>query len=182
MLDSRSANSQFWRHRLQLALLALNEGEVQDIVQASAVKRQGQAHTIQWYKHAAVQWVYYFVGKGYKKYVALERVSREIGQSVETLRSWEKSLKKHPVYEFDFHCARIAGVYEERLQTPEQMAILEDEVCARFYRSTTDIFRAYQFLHLSDMFSLDEVRRNLREARTTRSPHGKGTARSDTTN
>ena len=90
LLVSRSANSSFWRFPLQHALFALDLGEVDELVKPSEIRRQGSPVALYGWKLLALSHARYLMGKGLKKYKAMEKVAESVGQSVETLRSWEK--------------------------------------------------------------------------------------------
>lgn len=93
MLMSRCADNSYWRFAFQSSLRALNEGEVDELASPLGDRRQGMPFTLNYWKLQALRQVYFRVGAGMKKYRALEEVGEAIGQSPETLRAWEKSLK-----------------------------------------------------------------------------------------
>ena len=115
LLMSRSADNSFWRMELQRSLSALNFGEVMPLMRPDPKKKQGRAFSLREAKAEAIMQVYFMLGKGMKKYIALEKVGDGIGQSPETLRSWEKSLLVDGDFKFKFWCAEAAGVYREEL-------------------------------------------------------------------
>lgn len=61
---------------------------------------------------AAVAHVYYLVGKGFKKHVALDRVSTALNANSETIRSWEKSLAADRSFKNLWLGAQLAGDLE----------------------------------------------------------------------
>jgi hypothetical protein len=91
LLMSRCADNSYWRFELQRSLAALNEGEVDELASPSPGKRQGLPFSLKRWKLEALQQVRFRVGKGYKKYRALEEVGQAIGQSPEALRTWKKN-------------------------------------------------------------------------------------------
>ena len=109
LLMSRSADSSFWRFDLQRALLHLNLGHVDEFASPAPRKSQGNAIEMRKWKLLAVMHVLYRVGKGMKKHRALEEVSQGIGQSVETLRTWEKLLRKDVDCQHEIWMAEVAG-------------------------------------------------------------------------
>jgi len=127
LLMSRSADNSFWRFELQNSLLALNYGEVRPLVRPDPQKKQGRAFSLRMAKASAVEAVYFLTGKGLKKYIALEEVGNGIGQSPETLRSWEKQLMLDRDFNFRFSCAELAGVYCEELMSKDWSKIPEEE-------------------------------------------------------
>jgi hypothetical protein len=92
LLSSTSANSSFLRLKLQSALYALNLGQLQSLTRPAPTRRHGSALRVLIWKVMALRRVYFQIGKGPKKYRALQLVADEIGQSAETLRSWEKFI------------------------------------------------------------------------------------------
>lgn len=116
MMMSRTGNSSFWRMELQHSLLALNKGEVSDLVAPVRVKRQGRPYKLKHYRANAIMHVYFRVGKGMKKYRALEEVADALAVSPETLRSWEKNLKSNEDDCNNFYCAELAGLLEGQIR------------------------------------------------------------------
>ena len=111
LLMSTSGSSSYWRMELQHALKALNYGEVRSLVSPESKKRQGRPYSLILAQKRAVAQVYFRIGKGLKKYVALDEVATGIGQSPETLRSWEKKLNRDRDYEFHLWSCKLAGEY-----------------------------------------------------------------------
>ena len=58
------------------------------------------------------------IGKGLKKFKALENVAQGIGQSVETLRSWEKTYGYDDDFMMALRAAGLAGDLEQELDFP----------------------------------------------------------------
>jgi len=167
LLVSRSANSSFWRFPLQHALFALELGEVDDLVKPSEIRRQGRPIELYRWKLLALSHVHFLVGKGLKKFRALENVARGVGQSVETLRSWEKAY----VYDDDFmmalRVAKLAGELEEELDSRPLIEII-DEYAAEYFRHSSDVEHAKLTLAELRAAPLDTVRVGLRTARATK--------------
>lgn len=119
LLMSRCADNSYWRHDLQHSLAALNDGEVDRLSTPTPGKRQGLPYSLSQWKLEALRQVRFRIGKGYKKYRALEEVGQAIGQSPETLRSWEKSLQKSRDREIDLYCSELAGLFDRHFSGDE---------------------------------------------------------------
>ncbi len=78
LLVSRSANSSFWRFPLRHALFALHFGEVDDLVRPSEIRRQGSPVALYHWKLMALSHVHFLMGKGLKKYKALDNVAQAV--------------------------------------------------------------------------------------------------------
>jgi hypothetical protein len=117
LLHCRSANSSFWRFPLRHALFALNLGHVEDIVRPEPIRRQGNPVQRLNCEMMALQHVYYHIGRGLKKYRALELVGDELGQSPETLRAWEKAIIDDEDFMTELAGAKLAGELEEKIDT-----------------------------------------------------------------
>jgi hypothetical protein len=116
MLASNSAGSHPWRFILQKGVRSLNAGQTEDIFKPLPVRRSGTPFDLAEWKHEALLQVYFRSGQGYKKYRALEIVGAGIGQSVETLRDWEKEERFNEEYLIELQCARIAGRHEQEFK------------------------------------------------------------------
>jgi hypothetical protein len=167
LLSSTSANSSFWRFELQSALFALNLGQLQPLTMPEPKRRQGNALQLLNWKVMALRHVYFLMGKGLKKYRALQVVADAIGQSTETLRSWEKFVSGEDDFEFALLTAKIAGELEEELDKkpiPELIKMYG----AEYHRNTSDL--EYAKLALRDLRAkpLSEVRDGLRGGRIGR--------------
>jgi len=81
LLMSRCADNSYWRFDLQHSLGALNEGEVDDLARPSPGRHQGLPYSLNRWKLEALRQVRFRVGKGYKKYRALEEVWAKSGSS-----------------------------------------------------------------------------------------------------
>ena len=172
LLVSRSTESSFWRFPLQTALYALNLGEVQAIVRPVSKKRQGSAISLIRWKTLALSHVHFQIGKGIKKYVALNNVANALGQSTETLRGWEKSLLADIDLADNLYASRAAGVYLAELEEVDAGKIigskrdhLEEEIGQYRFRNMSLFYRARaQFDELKGN-PLESVRSGLLESR-----------------
>ena len=79
LLMSRCADNSYWRNDLQHSFAALNEGEVDDLARPVPGKHQGLPFSLNRWKLEALRQVRFRVGRGYKKYRALEEVGKAIG-------------------------------------------------------------------------------------------------------
>ncbi len=125
LLVSRSANSSFWRFPLQHALFALDLGEVDELVKPSEIRRQGSPVALYGWKLLALSHARYLMGKGLKKYKAMEKVAESVGQSVETLRSWEKGYAFDDDFVMRLRAAEMAGELEDVLDAKPERPIIE---------------------------------------------------------
>ena len=172
LLMSRSANSSFWRFELQHALFHLNLGHVDPLVKPNETRRQGNPAALFYWKARAIHHVYFQVGKGLKKYRAQQLVADAIGQSVETLRSWEKTLSQQSDDDFtmEIEAANIAGQLEEELDEKSPFQRLEQEFGARYHRHSSNIDYARMMLSALRRDPLKDVKDGLRKSRATK--HG----------
>ncbi len=164
LLTSRSANSSFWRFELQSALFALNIGHVDEIFKPEPIRRQGDPLQLFFCKLMALRHVYFHIGKGLKKYRALQMVADELGQSAETLRSWEKLISSDDDLMMELEWSSLAGELESDLDkhsVPELIKLYG----AQYYRHTADIEYAVQALKLIRSTPLKEIRDDLRSGR-----------------
>lgn len=161
LLMARTANSSFWRMELQHALRALNVAEVQDLASPSKLKKQGTPYSLNQWKLQALREVYVRVGKGMKKGVAREEVGRQIGKSNETIRSWEKVLKRTEDYAVDLHCAQLAGEFEDELKS-KSLIELDELYDVAFHRDTSVFAHASSILNSLKRHSLEDVKANIR--------------------
>ena len=118
LLDSRCGSNSFWRFELGRALHALEHGQVHDLVKPARRKPQGDVLELRYAKLRAIQHVQFKVGAGYKKHVALASVAEELGQSIETLRSWEKDLLRDEDMAHDIPGGVQRGHFPTRIQRP----------------------------------------------------------------
>lgn len=172
LLVSRSTESSFWRFPLQTALYALNLGEVQPLVRPTRTKKQGSAVSLVRWKTLALSHVYFQIGKGVKKYVALDAVAYSLGQSTETLRSWEKSLLADINQADGLYSSRAAGFYHSELEEVEKGKIigrkrrdLEQEIGGQRFRNMSLLYRARSQFEQLKRYPLEKVRAGLLESR-----------------
>lgn len=112
LLTGLSVNSSFWRFPLRHALYASNLGYLDALLRPAAGRRQGNPVELLRWKVITLQHVYFHIGTGLKKYRALQLVADGLGQSTETLRSWEKSLLSDDKLMRQLEWARLAGALE----------------------------------------------------------------------
>lgn len=167
LLTSRSANSSFWRFELQSALYALNLGHLDELLRPASVRRQGDPVELQDWKVTALRHVYFRIGKGTKKYRALQEVAENIGQSTETLRSWEKAIVLDDDLARFLEFARLAGELEGELDKRSERDLIK-VYGTKYHRHTSDIEYAQNTLRLIRSTPLEKVRDGLRRARTAK--------------
>lgn len=110
---STSAEGYHWRNELMNALHALNEGGVLDLFTPEDVQGQGD-HFLAWNaRKEIIQYICFLHKQGRTKISARETVGEAIGKSVETLRDWEKLIRKTPRGGFDLETAEVAGEFQE---------------------------------------------------------------------
>jgi hypothetical protein len=124
LLASSEQNSSVWRDPLSHALRAANAGEVHPLFDPGKKRRRGKPYVLDSARAVAVAHVHYLVGKGFKKHVALDRVSKTLPASGETLRSWEKSLGEDRWFRNLWKGAYLAG----QLETEGHVVFTEEEV------------------------------------------------------
>jgi hypothetical protein len=168
LLVSRSANSSFWRFPLQQALFALEFGEVDELVKPSTIRRQGKPVALYRWKLLALSHARFLMGKGLKKYKALEKVAQNVGQSVETLRSWEKAYSFDDDFMMGLRAAELAGELEEVLDTGRRMDDIIEEYGQEYFRHSSDIEYAKRTLDELRATPLEAVREGLRKARASK--------------
>lgn len=159
LLRSLSDDSSVWRFPLCEALTALNHGEVTDFIKPSSTMGRGQPYILDRARADAVAHVYYLVGKGIKKRLALSQVGAEVGLSPETVRDWEKRLRKDEAFRFLWESAWIAGQIED---DPE---IANSDVFDVIYHGTTssiDMARSFLDGRGWHAKSLGDIRARLR--------------------
>jgi hypothetical protein len=172
LLVSRSANSSFWRFELQSALFELNVGHVEELLKPEPIRRQGNPIRLLNWKVKALQHVYFLVGKGHKKYRALHSVAEAIGQSIETLRDWEKSIINDDDYRMSLVAARLAGEHEEELDKKSPLE-LRATLASEYHRNMSDIERAHYTLREIRTSSLSAISKGIRLERTPKKGAGK---------
>ena len=158
LLSSRSPQSGVWRFPLLRALKALNAGQYDPILHPQPKRRVGRAFDLNQWKLEALLQIHYRVGSGWKKYRATELVAENIGQSVETLRDWEKDLKLDPDYEVEMTCASIAGRHNKKFKEGETIGF--PNYGMHKGRELTDLAR--ELLPHLEARSFEEIVENLR--------------------
>lgn len=157
LLMSRCADNSYWRFDLQSSLRALNEGEVDELATPLGERRQGMPFTLNNWKLQALRQVYFRVGAGMKKYRALEEVGAAIGQSPETLRAWEKSLKQSSDRDNDLKCCELAGHFKDSLDDKPLLEIEQMEGYG-WHRGVHNLQGArLRYRELNEL-SLDEIK------------------------
>lgn len=164
LLMSRSADNSYWRFDLQDALRALNEGEVIELAEPRQGKRQGRPYSLARWKHEALRQVRFRVGRGMKKYRALEEVGSGIGQSVETLRDWEKVLERSPDRSNDLYCSELAGHFQSELKERRSSEIPDHEEFG-FHRGTGNLERASHLISRIERLTFEEIKSNILQYR-----------------
>jgi hypothetical protein len=168
LLMSRCADNSYWRFPLQNSLAALNEGEADEFAQPSPGRHQGLPFSLNRWKLEALRQVRFRVGKGYKKYRALEEVGAAIGQSAEALRTWEKELEKSKDEYNDLYCSELAGRYDQYFRGEANQPISDREKHPR-HRGVNDFDNA-KFLHEHITgCQLHEIRDRIRHFRNAKS-------------
>ena len=109
LLASSEQKSGVWRDPLSHALRAANAGELHPLFHPGKKRRRGRPYLLDSARAVAVAHVHYLSGKGFKKHVALDRVSKALGASSETIRSWERSLAKDRWFSNLWRGAHLAG-------------------------------------------------------------------------
>ena len=123
MLSSQSTESHPWRFAFQKALRAMNHGQTGELLKPMPVRKTGAPFALSEWKLEALLQIFYRVGKGMKKYRALELVSEAIGQSVDTIRDWEKAAKFDEDYSNELECAELAGRYNDKFKNFDELPI-----------------------------------------------------------
>ena len=173
LLLSTDANSSFWRFPLQEALRSLNAGERKELFEPAKTRRRGKPFQLDCCRAGAISHVYYLVGKGIKKHVALERVGKALAVSVETLRDWEKSLDVDDWFRLDWRAAAIAGELEDEIREKSILA-LEEKYGAAFIGGSSDIAHASFFLkNIEGECSLEKLKADLRRLHGSSKPRGR---------
>jgi hypothetical protein len=157
LLLSDNANTLFWRLPLIHALEALNAGEVDPLFHPERKGRRGKAYRLDGLRAMAIQHVYFLVGCGEKKHVALKNVANKLNVEVETIRTWEKNLKREERWAGLWKAARVAGRYKEDIEKSDLPFNLES------FGFVNILEMADYFLKVKDFCSLDEIRAQLLE-------------------
>jgi hypothetical protein len=159
MLASKSSRSHPWRFILQKGLRSMNAGQTEDIFKPLPVRKSGTPFDLAEWKHEALLQVYFRSGQGYKKYRALEIVGAEIGQSVETLRDWEKDEKFNEEYLIELRCASIAGRHESEFKAGVDINLGFDQYGT--HRGTPIIEIAFSLMPTIESRSFTEIASNI---------------------
>ncbi|MEO4042142.1 hypothetical protein AAFN47_11115 [Hoeflea sp. CAU 1731] len=166
MLGQRQGSRNFWRHELQQALRKFEDGEIDPIFQPERKGRWGQPYSLKEWKLQAVRQVVFRVGNGMKKYEALEEVADALHlKSDETLKTWEKKLRKDTEISEDLTYCRLAGKYDSDQNTegytmsisPSELSNLADEY---------DLHRIEFLGAIIKGTSLETIRLNIRAFQT----------------
>jgi hypothetical protein len=123
MLASQSPESHPWRFAFQKALRAMNRGQTEELLKPMPVRKTGAPFALGEWKLEALLQIFYRVGKGMKKYRALEVVSEAIGPSVDTIRDWEKDAKFDEDYSNELQCVELAGRYSGKFKNFYELPI-----------------------------------------------------------
>ncbi len=83
-----------WRLGLEKSLYALNEGQVEWLVEPTNIRKQGDAYDLQELRWITVQHLYKLMGQGKEKYVAECDLSDACGVSIDAIQKWEKECVK----------------------------------------------------------------------------------------
>ncbi|MFP1630542.1 hypothetical protein ACLB6G_02285 [Zhengella sp. ZM62] len=161
MLSSRSQDGNIWRYPLLRALRALNEGQYDPLLKPWTRRRVGQAFDLDQWRLEALAQVHFRIGIGWKKYRALEFVAEGIGQSVETLRSWEKDLKLDSDYATELKIAEIAGRHAEDFDANIEIGFPD----YGSHRGVSLVERAKEYRDLTREIDLNLIANRIRELR-----------------
>ena len=169
LLMSKCADNSYWRFELQDSMAALNEGEVDELAQPSAGRRQGLPFSLNRWKLEALRQVRFRVGQGYKKYRALDEVGKAIGQSPEALRTWEKELEKSRDRSIDLYCSELAGKYDQHFQGKDSIGAAIDKTEKGVYHRGVSNYDHAKHLHKEiTERQLGEIRDKIRHYRNAK--------------
>ena len=101
----------------------MNHGQTEELLRPMPIRKTGAPFALSEWKLEALLQIFYRVGKGMKKYRALEVVSEAIGQSADTIRDWEKSAKFDEDYSNELKCAELAGRYSDKFKNFDELPI-----------------------------------------------------------
>jgi hypothetical protein len=161
-LSQQTQTAVFGDSLFQSALRAANAGERDALFEPAKTRRRGKPYQLDGRRAIVVSHVYYLLGKGLKKHVALERIAKAIAVSVETLRDWEKELGKDDWYEFDWGGAYVAGFLEQEIKEKSYWELLE-KYGANYFGPQSDFDTARYFLdRIKDDWSLEKLKADLR--------------------
>ena len=165
ILMSKSGTSSFWRMPFQNSFQALNHGELDRLATPVDERKQGQPYKLRTWKIRAVSQVNFMIGKGYKKYKALEKIGNEIGQSPETLRSWEKQIvATDPDGEIQLFASKVAGELYLELKSKKWRKELDLYIHGSF-RGVSLIEHAHFHLHELEKEDFAKIKNGLRSSR-----------------
>ena len=164
LLSSKSIHSNYWRRPLQRTWAALNEGEVDELSERVANRRQGRPYSLKTWKLKAIQQIYFRVGYGMKKYRAKDDVALGIGQSADVLKDWEQELKLTEDFAVYLRCSKLAGRYQNELKTGDYSAIPNWEGLGS-HRGTPLIRLADILLDQLEKCSFEVIKRNIKKYR-----------------
>ena len=149
-------------------MFALELGEIDELVKPLEIRRQGHPVALYRWKLLTLSHARYLMGKGLKKYKAMEKVAESVGQSVETLRSWEKGYGFDDDFMMGLRAAELAGELEDVLDAQPIHRIIE-EYGQEYFRHTSDVEYAKLTLGQLRATPLEAVRAGLRTARAPKS-------------
>ncbi|MEQ1694336.1 MAG: hypothetical protein ABL901_00710 [Hyphomicrobiaceae bacterium] len=141
LLYSMSSDSSVWRFPLTNGLRALNYGETLQFLKPTKARRRGSPFKLDAARGDAIAQIYFMEGRGIKKHVAQTRIGDALAVSAETLRDWEKRLKKDDWFAFVWSAAWIAGHLKEN---PGLVA--EDEFEVMYFGIDDNIAVARRYL------------------------------------
>lgn len=163
ILSSQSEFSHAWRFPLQRSVRALNDGQIEDFFKPMPARRGGAKFDLNQWKLEALLQVHFRMGRGFKKYRALEEVATGIGQSVETLRYWEKALKLDIDYLNELRFAHIAGEKYADIKSGNDLSLGDDTYGT--YRGKPVLEIAKNLLPVLENRTLREIMENIRKFR-----------------
>ncbi len=163
MLASRTAKSHPWRYLMQKSLRALNEGQIESLLKPPPIRRTGKPFYLNQWKLEAVIQVLFRVGQGMKKYRALEIVSEGVGQSVDTIRDWEKNFKFDDEYLDEMKCSELAGQHEREFKNGVDISIGFHEYGSHRGRPIIEI--AHSLMEVIENRTFQEISSNIRKYR-----------------
>jgi hypothetical protein len=108
--------------------------------------------------------VHFHLGKGLKKYRAQQLVADELGQSTETLRSWEKLIISDEDFAMDLEAGQLAGEFEADLDKGSISKLIEKHAL-QVHRNKTDIEYAKYALRGIRCTPLAKIREGLHAGR-----------------
>ncbi|MEE4208560.1 MAG: hypothetical protein V2I43_04750 [Parvularcula sp.] len=147
LLRSRSVGSYVWRNELAHNLLAVNDGSTLELFKTTRKRGMGNSYEARIMKRIAVAEVVYEAAKpGGKKKDALAAMAETLGRDVETIRDWEKAVRKDDEGIWALKVAEFAGVHEPQLRKGLPHAINELSHLDAVFKSETLVRSAIQFV------------------------------------